>query len=222
MTELKTLEIETGPTPSGSVIWLHGLGASGHDFEPIVPLLRIPNGLHLRFVFPHAPAIPVTINAGYVMPAWYDILEMNLDRRIDEAQLRASAQAVGKVIERENARGIPSGRIVVAGFSQGGAVGFELALCWPERLAGLLALSTYFATRRSIAPNAANAQMPIAIHHGLQDPVVSESHGREAAELLTDWGYPVEYRTWPMEHAVAPAQIRDIGLWLAARMEQPA
>lgn len=222
MTELASLEIETGRDVSGSVIWLHGLGASGHDFEPIVPLLRIPPELPLRFVFPHAPEISVTINGGYVMPAWYDILEMNLDRRIDEAQLRASAQAVGALITRERSRGIPAERIVIAGFSQGGAVGFELALCWPERLAGLLALSTYFATRRSIEPHPANAGLPIAIHHGVQDPVVSESHGREAAELLTDWGYPVEYRTWPMEHAVAPAQIRDIGLWLAARLGRPA
>lgn len=212
--------VEVGPEAAAdaSVIWLHGLGANGHDFEPVVPALRLPASLKVRFVFPHAPQMPVTLNNGFVMPAWYDILGLDLGRRVDEAGLRASARAVGELIARENARGVPAQRIVLAGFSQGGAVGYELALTWPERLAGLLAMSTYFATRESVAPHPANADLPIAIHHGDADPLVREAQGRAAADHLQTLGYPVEYRTYPMEHAVCPAQIRDIGLWLTARL----
>jgi phospholipase/carboxylesterase len=172
----------------------------------------------VRFVFPHAPEIPVTINNGMRMPAWYDIFEMNLERRPDEAQLVKSALAVGELIAREMARGIASEKIVLAGFSQGGAVGFQLALTYPHRLAGLLALSTYFATRKSIVPHPINAKLPIAIHHGQYDPMVAETMGRQSAEILTEWGYPVEYKAYPMEHSVCLPQIRDIGLWLAARL----
>ena len=155
-TLLPRLEIESAPHPTAAVIWLHGLGADGHDFEPVVPHLDLAPGLAVRFVFPHAPAIPVTLNNGFVMPAWYDILSLELGRRVDDVQLRASSAAVGRLIAREIERGISAARIIVAGFSQGGAVGFELALTYPERLAGLIALSTYFATEQSIKPNAAN------------------------------------------------------------------
>ncbi|MBI2799613.1 MAG: dienelactone hydrolase family protein [Gammaproteobacteria bacterium] len=215
---LPCVELEPRGPATAAVIWLHGLGANGHDFEPIVPALRLPATLQVRFVFPHAPAIPITINAGMVMPAWYDILEMNLGRRVDEAQLLRSALAVGELIDRERARGVPSDKIVVAGFSQGGAVGFQLALTYPHPLAGLLALSTYFATRKSIVPHPINAKLPVAIHHGLQDPLVPEAMGRMSADVLTEWGHPVEYKTYAMEHAVCPSQIADIGKWLSARL----
>jgi phospholipase/carboxylesterase len=215
---LPCVEIEPRKPATAAVIWLHGLGANGHDFEPIVPDLGLPQTLSVRFVFPHAPAIPVTINNGMKMPAWYDILEMNLERRVDEAQLIGSANAVGDLIAREIERGISSEKIVIAGFSQGGAVGFQLALTYPQRLAGLLALSTYFATRRSIVPHPNNAKLPIAIQHGQYDQMVPETMGRLSAEVLTEWGHPVEYKTYPMEHAVCPPQIKDIGQWLIARL----
>ncbi len=215
---LNCVQLEPKSAATASVIWLHGLGANGHDFEPIVPALRLPSDLMVRFIFPHAPSIPVTINHGMVMPAWYDILELNLDRKIDAPQLLRSAQAVGRLIEREVERGIPTQKILLAGFSQGGAVGFQLALTYPEPLAGLLALSTYFATRRSLVPHPANAKLPIAIHHGTSDPLVPESKGRESAAVLQEWGYAVEYKAYPMEHEVCVPQVRDIGHWITARL----
>lgn len=218
MTTLPCVEIEPAGAATAAVIWLHGLGANGHDFEPIVPALGLPKGLLVRFVFPHAPSIPVTINGGMVMPAWYDILAMDLERRVDEAQIRASADRVADLVARELARGVASERVVIAGFSQGGAVGFQLALTYPRPLAGLLALSTYFATRHSITRHPANAHLPIAIHHGDADPLVPAAKGRESADVLAAWGYPVEYKSYPMEHTVCPSQIRDIGKWLTARL----
>ena len=174
MDYLPTVDVEPISPATATVIWLHGLGADGHDFVPIIPELGLPRDHGIRFIFPHAPALPVTINGGYVMPAWYDILEMSLDRKVDVAQLQASAQEVGKLIEREIARGIPSERIVIAGFSQGGAVAYQAALSYPKPLAGLLALSTYFATTDTVALNAANAQLPIHIFHGKQDTIVPD------------------------------------------------
>lgn len=218
MAFLSCVEIEPKTTATAAVIWLHGLGANGHDFEPIVPELGISKELMVRFVFPHAPVIPVTINGGVAMPAWYDIRAMDLERKVDEDQLVESANAVGELVAREIERGISSERIIIAGFSQGGAVGFQLALTYPQPLAGLLALSTYFATRHSIVPHPRNAKLPIAIHHGDADPMVPEAKGRQSADVLTEWGYPVEYKTYRMEHAVCQQQIRDIGQWLSARL----
>ena len=218
MAYLPAVELETGPSPTAAVIWLHGLGANGHDFEPIVPELGLSRAISVRFVFPHAPSIPVTINGGMQMPAWYDIVAMDLERRVDQTQLLQSARAVGDLIARENTRGITTDKIVIAGFSQGGAVGFELALTYPEKLAGLLALSTYFATRQSIVPHPVNAKLPIAIQHGTHDPMLSVELAQQSAAVLTEWGYPVEYTTYPMAHAVCPAQIKDIGRWLNARL----
>ena len=211
---LPAVEVEPNKAANAAVIWLHGLGADGHDFEPIVPHLGIDEQHAVRFVFPHAPSIPVTINNGYVMPAWYDILEPDLDRRLDEAQLRASADAVARLIEREVERGIPTNKIVVAGFSQGGAVGFELALSHPKRLAGLIAISTYFATKISIEVDEANAGLPILICHGLNDPVVPEHHGQESHRLVTEMGYAAEYKTYPVEHGVDLQEIIEIGAWI--------
>ncbi len=197
-----------------SVIWLHGLGADGHDFEPIVPELRLPESLPVRFVFPHSPHLPVTINGGMVMPAWYDILNMSVEREIDEPQLRTSAQAVQKLIDAEIAKGIPAERIVIAGFSQGGAVGYQAALTYPKKLAGLLAMSTYFATKDSIKLSSENKQIPIAVMHGSQDPVVHPTLGEQAVEVLKQFGFTPSYQTYPMPHAVCAQQIGDISNWL--------
>ncbi|MGE0485537.1 MAG: alpha/beta hydrolase [Gammaproteobacteria bacterium] len=215
---LPAVELEPRGTATAAVIWLHGLGADGHDFEPVVPHLGLPADLAVRFVFPHAPSMAVTINSGYVMPAWYDIVGNDLGRRVDEAGLRASAAAVGRLVEREIERGVPASRIVIAGFSQGGAVGYELALSWPERLAGLVALSTYFATQDTVARSAANADLPILICHGRHDPLVAEDLGQAAYKHLRELGYPAEYRSYPVEHGVDLQEIRDIGAWLAARL----
>ncbi|TQV72704.1 carboxylesterase [Exilibacterium tricleocarpae] len=218
MTYLPCVEIEPATPATAAVIWLHGLGANGHDFEPIVPELKLPATLPVRFVFPHAPSIPVTINGGAVMPAWYDILEMTIDRKIDEAQILRSAAAVTALIEREIERGIPSNRIVVAGFSQGGAVAYQAALSCSRPLAGLMALSTYFATHQSINPSEANHRLPIHIYHGVYDPVVPETLGRRAHDLLLGMGYTTDYKNYPMEHAVCPAQITDMSQWLQKQL----
>lgn len=208
---LPAIEHETHPQPDAAVIWLHGLGADGSDFAPIVPELNLPDGLGVRFIFPHAPARPITINGGYVMPAWFDILEMAIDRRVDTDQLMRSAAAINAFIERELERGIDSRRIVLAGFSQGGAVAYQLALSHPQPLGGLLAMSTYFATSNSIAFSPANQNLPIEIHHGIYDPVVPQTLGIRAADLLEQRGYQVTFRAYPMDHSVCPEQINQLG-----------
>lgn len=213
---LSCVEVTHGDTVSASVIWLHGLGANGHDFEPIVPELGLPADLGIRFIFPHAPELPVTINNGHVMPAWYDILEMTLDRKVDATQLRASAVAVIQLIEREIARGIPANRIVLAGFSQGGAVAYEAALSYDKALAGLMPMSTYLATADSVERHSANQAIPVHIFHGTQDPIVPESLGQTAKAQLTEWGYQPEYTTYPMEHSVCLEQIHAISKTLQA------
>ena len=210
MDYLPAVIVEPAQPAKASVIWLHGLGADGHDFEPIVPELKLPPEAAIRFIFPHAPAIPVTINNGYVMPAWYDILAMDIDRKVDTKQLEASAQAVAKLIDRELEKGIPSERIVLAGFSQGGAVAYQTALTYPKPLAGLLAMSTYLATADSIQVNSANKSLPIEIFHGLQDPVVPESLGKKAQQRLQALGYTPGYFTYAMEHSVSAAEVKDL------------
>lgn len=217
---LRCVEIEPTAQATASVIWLHGLGASGHDFEPIVPELQLPADLPVRFIFPHAPQIPVTVNGGMVMPAWYDILAMDIDRKVDEAGVLASADAVDALIEREIARGIPSERIIIAGFSQGGAVAYQAALRHPQPLAGLLTLSTYMAM--PVTPSNANASLPVMICHGSMDPMVPEQLGQRAAATLTELGYTPQYKSYPMEHMVCLEQIRDIGKWLTERLKPEA
>lgn len=197
-----------------AVIWLHGLGASGHDFEPVVPQLGLADDMAVRFIFPHAPQIPVTINGGMVMPAWYDILEMSLERKVDIAQIEQSSQQICGLISREIERGVKPEHIVIAGFSQGGAVAYHVALGYPKRLAGLMTLSTYLATNDHIAFNAANKDLPILIEHGIQDPVVPVVLGEQAQQLLSAKGYNVEYNTYPMAHQVCMPQIQNIGKWL--------
>lgn len=213
MQQLPHLEIETRSPVDAAVIWLHGLGADGHDFEPIVPELDLPADAAIRFIFPHAPEIPVTINGGYVMPAWYDILEINIDRKVDTIQLLNSAKAVARLIDREVERGVQSSRIVVAGFSQGGAVAIQTALTYPKRLAGLLGLSTYFATANNIEPNPVNAGLPVSLCHGSADPMVPEAIGRRGYQQLREMGYAAEYRTYPTGHSVCVEEIADISAW---------
>lgn len=214
------IEVNVSPeTPANaSVIWLHGLGANGHDFVPIVPHLNLPKDAAVRFIFPHAPSIPVTINGGYEMPAWYDITEMDIEREVDEAQLRNSANEVVKFIQDEQQRGIASERIIIAGFSQGGAVAYEAAISHPEKLAGLLALSTYFATAKSCARSEANQDLPIAIYHGIKDPIVPAILSERALHSLRGWGYTIDYKTYPIEHNVSEEEIEDISNWFNERL----
>lgn len=197
-----------------AVIWLHGLGASGHDFEPIVPQLNLNKDMAVRFIFPHAPQIPVTINGGMIMPAWYDILEMSIERKIDMVQIEQSAQKIHQLITREIERGVAPEHIVIAGFSQGGAVAYHVALGYPQRLAGLMALSTYLATNDCQNYSDANKNLPILIEHGSQDPVVPVILGVQAQQLLKNKGYDVQYHTYPMAHQVCMPQIQNIGKWL--------
>lgn len=210
MSLLPAIEQETRPNPDAAVIWLHGLGANGYDFAPIVPELNLPAELGIRFIFPHAPSIPVTVNNGYVMPAWFDILEMDIDRKVDSDQLLVSAAAINRLIDRELERGIDSRRILLAGFSQGGAVAYQVALSHPKPLGGLVAMSTYFATSDLITLSEANLDLPIEIQHGIYDPVVPQALGIRAAEFLKGRGYAVIFRTYPMDHSVCPQQISHI------------
>ncbi|OZB04998.1 MAG: carboxylesterase [Idiomarina sp. 34-48-12] len=212
MSYLPCVEIEPQQPATHTIIWLHGLGADGNDFAPLVPHLTPP--VAVRFVFPHAPQIPVTINGGMRMPAWYDILSMSLGREVDEQQLRNSAAAVHQLIEREIERGIPAENILLAGFSQGGAVAYEAALTYPKRLRGLLALSTYLATHQSITPHAVNNDIPILVQHGSQDPVVPEALGQHAYQWLKQHGYNAEYQTFTMQHQVCGEQVQAINAWL--------
>jgi|TARA_B100000519_G_scaffold202844_1_gene222599 phospholipase/carboxylesterase len=212
--DLQYIEIETGENPTAAVIWLHGLGASGHDFEPVVPELGLPEDTAVRFIFPHAPNLPVTINGGMSMPAWYDIKAMDIDRVVDTEQLRASADAVAKLVEQQKHKGIPPERIIIAGFSQGGAVAYELGLSYPERFGGVLALSTYFATADTVERSEANADVPISVYHGTFDPMVPESLGVRSVETLKEMGYDPSYQTFPMEHSVCLEEIQDIGRFI--------
>lgn len=207
------------PQPAdASIIWLHGLGADGHDFKPIVPHLGVNNTQHIRFVFPHAPAIPVTINGGYVMRAWYDVLDVDLRRRADEQGVRSSEQVLCSVISAELDKGIGPDRIVVAGFSQGGAIALHTGLRYPTSLAGILALSTYLPLPETAAYERApaNASVPIFMAHGRHDPVIPLQAGEDSRALLNSLGYAVEWHSYPMPHAVCPEEIVDIAVWISA------
>jgi len=209
-----TVEVSTGENPVGSVIWLHGLGADGHDFEPIVPELRLPADLPLRFVFPHAPVRPVTVNGGMEMRAWYDILSLDGEGRADAAGIVESTAIVAALIEQELARGMPAEKIVVAGFSQGGAIAINIMLTTRHALAGLMALSTYLALPAAIESPASRKDLPIFMAHGSFDPVLPMQWGRDSADKLIEGGYAVEWRDYPMAHAVCPQEIADIRAWL--------
>ena len=210
------LEIETGRTPQAAVIWLHGLGADGHDFEPIVPELVRPAERALRFVFPHAPMRPVTLNAGYVMRAWYDIIALDRRAAEDESGIRASQALITELIRRENSRGITTERIVLAGFSQGGAMALFSGTRYPERLAGIIGLSCYqiLAGRFAAERPPANQATPIFLAHGTQDPVVAPALGEAARRQLEAEGYTVEWHAYSMPHSVCPQEVADIAAWL--------
>lgn len=209
------MESPSGVAVNASIIWLHGLGADGNDFAPLVPQLALPENSGIRFVFPHAPSIPVTINNGFVMPAWYDIKEMDIDRHVDEAQLLQSAAWVHALIDREIERGVDSRRIIIAGFSQGGAVSYEAALSYGKPLAGIMALSTYFATAASVKVDPVQNEIPIMICHGSMDPVVPELLGQNSVATLQEMGFKPEYHSYPMEHSLCPQQVVDISAWLS-------
>ena len=210
--ELDTVETVVGEAPSSAVIWLHGLGADGNDFVPIVPELRVGN---VRFVFPHAPVIPVTLNGGMAMRAWFDLttLEHSAADAVDHEGLARTVTAVTRLIDRETENGIAAGRIVVAGFSQGGAAALATALAYPARLAGIIGLSTW-AAFATVAADAPNLTTPVFLGHGEFDPIVFPSLGEQTRDLLRGKGMDVVWNTYPMAHAVCPEEIRDIAAFV--------
>ena len=218
MTLLDSVEIDT-QDPIGSVIWLHGLGADGHDFEQIVPELRLPDWLRLRFVFPHAPYRKVTINGGMTMRAWYDVLALERDGPQDEKGIRESGAHLLKLIEYEHAKGIPYHRILIAGFSQGGVIAVHTALRFEQRLAGLLAISTYLPLPESLGQEvfgnlkAQPVDLPIFVGHGSFDPVLPIEFGKYLYETVITGGYKADWYEYPMAHAVCADEIRDIRSW---------
>lgn len=213
---LETIEVETGAKPSAAVIWMHGLGADGSDFVPIVRELDLTGCPPIRFVFPHAATMPVTINGGYVMRAWYDILTMDIVKREDEAGLRKSQAQIDHLIAREIERGIPPERIVLAGFSQGCAMTLQTGLRYPQKLAGLLCLSGYLPVPTTVTAerNPANQDTPIFMAHGREDAVVTIDRAETSREVLTSLGYTVQWHEYMMQHAVCEEEISDIGAWL--------
>ena len=213
---LEVIEVETAPNPTASVIILHGLGADGNDFVPFAQQLDLRSAGPVRFIFPHSPTRPVTINGGYVMPAWYDILGTDIARREDEAGLRASRVLVDAVIANERARGIAASRIVLGGFSQGCAMTLMAGLRHPERLAGLLGMSGYLPLADTTAAerSAANADVPIFLAHGRADPVIALARATASRDALLALGYPVEWHDYPMPHSVCAQEIADMNRWL--------
>lgn len=215
---LDTVEVETAPGADRSIIWLHGLGADGHDFEPLVPELALP--FSARFVFPHAPVRPVTINAGMPMRAWYDLVSLERGAREDEDGIRSSAADVSELIERERVRGIAPQRIVLAGFSQGGAIALHVGLRATDVLAGVVALSTYLPLAHSVATerSAASASTPIWMAHGDADPVIALASAVASRDLLEQLGFRLTWRTYPMGHGVSADLVRDLRAWLVDRL----
>ena len=221
MNDQPPIELTTGSRPSFSVIWLHGLGADGSDFVPLIPELALPDTAHIRFIFPHAPYQPVTCNGGYVMRAWYDILSLAPNaREIDEQGLLASRATVRALIAQENARGIPSERIFLAGFSQGGAVAYLTALTHPDPLAGLIALSTYIPSARLLTAEYCDLQqnLPVFVGHGLDDDVVSPQLGQQGLAVLQQLGLQPAWHTYEMPHSLCQEEVNDLSVWLQARL----
>ncbi len=216
---LETVEQETGADPRWTVLWLHGLGADGHDFAPIVPELARAEWPALRFVFPHAPMRPVTINNGMRMRAWYDIVGMDFSNRADEAGIAESIAQVEALIAREAGRGVAAERLILAGFSQGGAITYSVGARREAPLAGLVALSTYLPNAEKLGTFAtpASKRQPLFAAHGLGDPVIPLQYGQASAEALGVAGYDVQWQTYPMGHQVCAEEIRDLGDWMTQR-----
>ena len=210
---LEAIEIETAPDPRASIIWMHGLGADGSDFAPLVDEIELP--VAVRYIFPHAPMMPVSINGGYVMRAWYDISDAAI-RREDEAGVRASQQSAEALLAREKARGVAAKRIVLAGFSQGGAIALHTGLRHAERLAGIMALSTYVPLAETLEAeaNPANRGVPVFMAHGSADPMIPFARAQASCALLQQQGYAVEWHAYRMQHSVCPQEIADLGAWL--------
>lgn len=219
MSLLETVERETGPGPSWSIVWLHGLGADGHDFAPIVPELLRPGWPAIRFVFPHAPVRAVTINNGVRMRAWYDIRDLSIEQRADEQGVRESIAQVEALIARENERGVPNERILLAGFSQGGAIALAAGLRREAGVAGIVALSTYLPMADTTAAEATRAgkATPVFMAHGQHDPVVPEGLGARSRDLMRGLGVSVDWRSYAMPHSVCAEEIHDLGDWLQQR-----
>jgi phospholipase/carboxylesterase len=225
---LPCITLETGPSPKHSIIWLHGLGADGEDFVPIAEELELP--VAVRYIFPHAPMRPVTINGGYVMRAWYDIpigadsaeISASIGKQEDAAGIRASQAEIEKLIAQEKQRGIAEKNIFLAGFSQGGAVVLHTGLRYPARLGGILALSSYLPLQTTLPAeaDAAAKNTPIFMAHGQDDPVIPYAFGRGSAEGLLHLGYTLEWHRYPMPHSVCQEEIRDIGEWLKRRLSE--
>jgi phospholipase/carboxylesterase len=221
--QLDAIEIETGSSPTASIVWMHGLGADGHDFVDVVPELHMPASPSVRFVFPHAPMRPVTINGGYVMRAWYDIRDDGGVRREDAAGVHASQKAIEALIERERQRGVPTTAIVLAGFSQGGAMALQTGLRHGERLAGVMALSCSLPLAETLAAEAApaNRDVPIFMAHGTYDPMIPMARAQRAREVLAGLAYRVDWHEYPMPHSVCMEEIADIAAWLGGVLGPP-
>jgi phospholipase/carboxylesterase len=215
-TLLETIELDSAPNPTVSIIWMHGLGADGNDFVPLVKELDLRGCPGIRFIFPSAGTMPVTVNNGYVMRAWYDILVSDLVRREDESGLRASQAQIEALIAREKARGIPANRIILAGFSQGCAMALQTGLRHPEKLAGLMCLSGYLplADKMAAERTPASLETPVFMAHGKADPVVQLPRAQQSRDLLTGLGYQIEWHEYYMQHSLCQEEIDDIGAWL--------
>tara|TARA_R110002073_G_scaffold94594_8_gene219938 strand:- start:232 stop:912 length:681 start_codon:yes stop_codon:yes gene_type:complete len=213
---LPVIQLETGPSPIYTIIWMHGLGADGNDFVPIVEALNLPADIPVRFIFPHAPMLPVSINNGLVMRSWYDIRNPQLDRFEDESGIRASQKAIETLIEQEIQNSMTSNHILLAGFSQGGVMALQVGLRYASKLAGIMALSCYLALAKTLEAEACsvNSSIPIFMAHGSDDPIVSISQAKTARKLLLDAQYPLEWHQYPMEHSVCAEEIVDISNWL--------
>ncbi len=218
---LDCIVLDTAPNPTAAVIWLHGLGADGNDFAPVVRELDLSGCPAIRFIFPHAPTMPVTVNNGYVMRSWYDILGTDLVRREDEAGLRKSQLAIEQLIAHQIASGIPASRIVLAGFSQGCAMTLQTGLRHPEQLAGLLCLSGYVPLNAKLADerHPANQHTPIFLAHGESDPVIPIARAEQSRDLLLSLGYSVEWHNYPMQHSLCPQEINAIGAWFRKTLQ---
>jgi len=218
MSKLEAIELETGENPNAAVIWLHGLGANGNDFVPIVQQLNLPADLAIRFIFPHAPIRPITINQGVEMPGWYDISSMSIVDGQDDEGIKESSNAIHQLCEQQEEQGIDSIRIILAGFSQGGAIALCCGLNYPRRLAGIMALSTYLphCTALDSDSTTTNRTTPLFMAHGRQDDVVAHAYGKQSCERLQDAGYKVSWHEYPMAHSVCMEEIVDIQNWLLA------